>query len=665
VGRAVEELQWDLDYLLLVWEAITKAAETSAAPFLVYQESDIIIRALRDYYRPGVGEILIDDPTTFQKAQDFMQQVMPNALRKLKLYEDNLPLFNRFQIESQIETAFEREVRLPSGGSIVVDHTEALISIDVNSARATKGADIEETALMTNLEAAEEVARQLRIRDLGGLIVIDFIDMAAQRNQREIENRLREALKIDRARVQIGRISRFGLLEMSRQRLRPSLGEAHQIVCPRCTGHGTIRDIKSLGLAVLRLLEEEAMKENTKRVVAKLPVEVATYLLNEKRAWITGIEQRNQVHAVIVPEPNLETPHFQVERVRLSEAEQHESTVKSSFELIQTEETAYELDDAESKTIPEKAAVQTVRPSRPIPVVEAKPAAEVTDRPGLLRRMLKALVGTPAEPAPEETPSPKAERPRTGTASRGQGSQRRRPRRTQSARQGGPRQGGERRTKPAATSAKGPQGESETGRSGGEKTRETRKTGSDKAPETKPETRAGAEADQGEGRAQADGQKSGRSRRGRRGGRGRRRRSPESQPDTASGSAEQATAAAGASTDNDPKKDGGKGGEGSSGPSSAAASPTEAGAAQGSRSASSGESKGQPTRSDREDAPARSEGDGETRQPRAQDRSADAEGQTPASQAQDPEAGQHSEDRAGSDSGSEEGKTRSAESSHA
>jgi ribonuclease E len=260
VGRSTEELQWDLDYLLQLWQAIEKAAGERPAPFLIYQESNVIIRALRDYLRNDIGEVLIDDPGVFSEAREFMQQVMPHNLRKLKLYEDPVPLFSRYQIESQIESAFQRSVRLPAGGSIVIDHTEALVSIDINLARATKGADIEETALNTNLEAADEIARQLRLRDLGGLIVIDFIDMGPTRNQREVENRLREALKMDRARVQVGRISRFGLLEMSRQRLRPSLGESSQIVCPRCNGQGTVRGVESLALSVLRIVEEHASR---------------------------------------------------------------------------------------------------------------------------------------------------------------------------------------------------------------------------------------------------------------------------------------------------------------------------------------------------------------------------------------------------------------------
>jgi len=303
VGRSTEELQADLDYLGQVWQAIEKAAGERPAPFLIYQESNIIIRALRDYLRDDIGEVIIDNPQVFEQAREFMQQVMPQSLSKLKVYEDTIPLFSRYQIESQIETAFCREVRLPSGGSVVIDHTEALTSIDINSARATGGADIEETAFNTNKEAAEEIARQLRLRDLGGLIVIDFIDMGPNKNQRQIENTLRDATKPDRARVQFGRISRFGLLEMSRQRLRPSLGEYSHVVCPRCSGQGSIRSVESLALSLLRLLEEEAMKERTGRIVARMPVEVASFLLNEKRTGIATLEARCSVGITVVPDP--------------------------------------------------------------------------------------------------------------------------------------------------------------------------------------------------------------------------------------------------------------------------------------------------------------------------------------------------------------------------
>ncbi|MEE8343442.1 MAG: Rne/Rng family ribonuclease, partial [Gammaproteobacteria bacterium] len=332
VGRGAEELQWDLDYLVQVWDAVKKASEERAAPFLIYQESNVIIRALRDYLRTDIGEILIDDPEVFERAQDFMRQVMPHNLHKLKRYQDPVSLFTRYQIESQIELAFQRTVTLPSGGSIVIDHTEAMLSIDINSARATKGSDIEETALNTNLEAADEVARQLRVRDLGGLIVIDFIDMASNRNQREVENRLREALKVDRARVQIGRISRFGLLEMSRQRLRPSLGESSQEVCPRCNGQGTIRGVESLALSILRILEEEAMKDKTARVIARLPVEVASYLLNEKREILHTVEKRYGTAVSVIPSPALDTPNYAIQRVRSDELHGENSAV--SYELM-------------------------------------------------------------------------------------------------------------------------------------------------------------------------------------------------------------------------------------------------------------------------------------------------------------------------------------------
>jgi ribonuclease E len=316
MGRDAEELQWDLDYLLQLWKAISEAATSRSAPFLIYQESKLIIRALRDYLRNDIGEILIDHEELYADAREFVQQVMPNNLRKLKLYQDTTPLFSRFQIETQIENAFERQVRLPSGGSIVIDQTEALTSIDINSSKATKGSDIEETAFNTNCEAAVEVARQLRIRDAGGLIVIDFIDMDSPRHQREVEEKLKDALKVDRARVQVGRISRFGLLEMSRQRLRPSLGEASQIVCPRCEGHGSIRGVESLSLSALRLVEEHAMKDSTGQVLVQAPPTVANFLLNEKRRQLTEIEARHDVNVIVVADENLETPHLEIQRLR-------------------------------------------------------------------------------------------------------------------------------------------------------------------------------------------------------------------------------------------------------------------------------------------------------------------------------------------------------------
>lgn len=366
VGRSQDELQWDLDYLINLWRAIESAALGKKAPALIYQESNIIIRALRDYLRTDIGEIIIDDATLYQQGQDFVQQIMPHNLGKLKLYQDSIPLFTRFQIESQIETAYQREVTLPSGGGIVIDYTEAMVAVDVNSARSTKGSDIEETALNTNLEAADEIARQMRLRDLGGLIVIDFIDMSATRNQREVETRLREALKVDRARVQVGRISRFGLLEMSRQRLRPSLDEASHAVCPRCNGQGTIRNLESLALSVLRLIQEEAMKDKTGRVVVQLPVKVATFLLNEKREMIRSIEQRLGVNVLLIPNESLDTPHFKLSRLRMDRLSEQQQPL--SYQLAEDYEEQYE---PQPQPVPRDAgdepAVKGVVPPTPVP----------------------------------------------------------------------------------------------------------------------------------------------------------------------------------------------------------------------------------------------------------------------------------------------------------
>ena len=317
VGKAKEELQWDLDYLLALWQSITEAGAERAAPFLIYQESNVIIRTIRDYLRKDIGEVLFDTQESYDEAISFIKQVMPQYEDRIKLYDDSLPLFNRYQIENQIESAFEREVKLPSGGSVVIDPTEALISIDINSSRATRGSDIEETAHTTNLEAADEIARQLRLRDMGGLVVIDFIDMTSNRNQRDVENRMRDALEADRARVQVGRISRFGLLEMSRQRLRPSLGETSAIVCPRCSGQGTIRDVESLSLSILRILQEEANKHKSQEVRATVPLIVSSYLLNEKRQAVAEIEQQSGTKLTIVPNPELETPHYEITGVNL------------------------------------------------------------------------------------------------------------------------------------------------------------------------------------------------------------------------------------------------------------------------------------------------------------------------------------------------------------
>ncbi len=462
VGRSVEELQWDLDYLITLWDAIRKAAEQRAAPFLLYQESNVIIRALRDHFRSEIGEVIIDDTKVFEDAKGFIHQVMPHYLNRLKHYRDHVPLFNRFQIESQIESAFQREVSLPSGGSIVIDHTEALLTIDTNSARATKGSDIEETALNTNLEAADEIARQLRLRDLGGLIVIDFIDMAPSRHQREVENRLREALRLDRARVQIGRISRFGLLEMSRQRLRPSLGESSQIVCPRCSGHGRIRNVDSLALSILRLIEEEALKGKTGQVVAQAPIEVASFLLNEKRDSIKSIETRHSVQVIIAPNPHMETPHFEVRRLR---SDDRTLKNKSSYDLIVREELELPVTE-KTKTDIEIPAVTTVAPTTPAPPPSPERKFE-DEEPGIFTRIWQGIFTTkvPEETKPAEQPNrrPPPRRGRGGGRSQD-------PRRPRSARAAGKQSKNEATAKKQTTPSSPEQGE-RRGRSGGRRRR--------------------------------------------------------------------------------------------------------------------------------------------------------------------------------------------------
>ncbi len=425
LGRSSEELQWDLDYLLQLWGAIKEASGERSGPFLIYQESNVIIRAIRDYLRQDIGEVLIDSIDAQEEALNFIQQVMPQYASKVKLYQDSVPLFNRFQIESQIETAFQREVKLPSGGSIVIDPTEALVSIDINSARATKGGDIEETALQTNLEAAEEIARQLRLRDIGGLIVIDFIDMTPAKNQRAVEERVREALEADRARVQVGRISRFGLLEMSRQRLRPSLGETSGIVCPRCNGQGIIRDVESLSLAILRLIEEEALKDRTAEVRARVPFQVAAFLLNEKRNAITKIELRTRARIFILPDDHLETPHFEVQRLRDDNPELLSG--HASYEMAPEEHEEVQPVSATRTLVRQEAAVKTVSPQTPAPqqTAAAAPVVEATKpmpEPSLFQGLVKSLVGLFAGSKPEPTPVA-AEKPAT-ERSEGQGERR-------------------------------------------------------------------------------------------------------------------------------------------------------------------------------------------------------------------------------------------------
>jgi ribonuclease E len=379
IGRESQDLQWDLDYLCLLWDSIKGASETRSAPCLLLQESNVVIRAIRDYLREDIGEVLIDDKAVYEEAQSFVQHVMPQYENKIKRYDDTTPLFSRYQIEAQIETAFQREVKLPSGGSIVIDTTEALISIDINSSRSTKGTDIEDTAVNTNLEAADEIARQLRLRDIGGLIVIDFIDMTSNKNQREVENRVKDALEIDRARVQVGRISRFGLLEMSRQRLRPSLGETSGHVCPRCDGTGVVRDMRSLSLSLIRLIEEEATKDNTAQVRIIAPLEISTYLTNEKRSEIMDIETRHKTQISIIPNPNFQTPHYEVSRLRENESVADEV----SFEINYEQELAAE---ANPPIVKESAAVKSVAAKRaPVPVKVA------VKEPSLLAKLLSGI----------------------------------------------------------------------------------------------------------------------------------------------------------------------------------------------------------------------------------------------------------------------------------
>ncbi len=434
VGRDAEELQWDLDYLLQVWRSIAEAALAKPAPFLIYQESRLIVRALRDYLRADIGEILVDTEELYETAREFMQQVMPQTLRKLKHYKDDIPLFNRFQIESQIEAIYERNVRLPSGGSIVVDQTEALTAIDVNSARATKGSDIEDTAFQTNLEAAEEVARQLRLRDLGGLVVIDFIDMSSNKHQREVENRLQNALKYDRARVQLGRISRFGLMEMSRQRLRPSLGESSQIVCPRCDGQGRMRSVESLSLSIIRVAEEHAMKENTGQVLVQAPVEIANFLLNEKRSALREIERRHDAPIIIVADEQLHTPHYEVTRLR--ENELGEESGRPSYQRGTPRKLPVHALTKAQLNIPPAPAVTHVKHSQPAPVrevpepapVPAPVAAPAPAAPasGGVMGWLKRVFGGETAPAAPAQPQPRQD---SGRGNRNDRNDRNNPRR--------------------------------------------------------------------------------------------------------------------------------------------------------------------------------------------------------------------------------------------
>ena len=408
IGRTAEELQWDLSYLMQLWTAIDEAAGGNQAPLLIYLESSLVIRAIRDYFQPDIGEILIDTDEIYEQASSFMSVVMPDNMSRVKRYQDDVPLFSRFQIEHQIETAYSRTVSLPSGGAIVIDHTEALVSVDVNSARSTRGSDIEETAARTNLEAADELARQMRLRDLGGLIVIDFIDMESSKNQKDVEQRLKDALRHDRARVQMGKISRFGLLELSRQRLRPALSESSNVTCPRCNGTGHIRDTESSALQVLRIIQEEAMKENTAAIHCQVPVDVAAFLLNEKRAEVIKIESRFKVNVLLLPNKHLETPHYKLERLRHDDPRLDDP--KASYAMA--EEASKELESdtilnrkAEEAKPRQEAAVKGVRPSQPaptsVPRAERKAAGEKESSGGLIG-FIKKLFGSKEEAKPTE-----------------------------------------------------------------------------------------------------------------------------------------------------------------------------------------------------------------------------------------------------------------------
>jgi ribonuclease E len=486
IGRDATELQWDLSYLMQLWKAIDEAAKGNSAPLLIYLESSLVIRAIRDYFQPDIGEILIDTDDIYEQAAAFMSVVMPDNLPRVKRYQDDVPLFSRFQIEHQIETAYSRTVPLPSGGAIVIDHTEALVSVDVNSARATRGSDIEETATRTNLEAADEIARQARLRDLGGLIVIDFIDMESSKAQKDVENRLRDALRHDRARVQMGKISKFGLMEMSRQRLRPALSEGSHVTCPRCNGTGHIRDTESSALQVLRIIQEEAMKENTAAIHTQVPVEVAAFLLNEKRAEVIKIETRFKVNVLMVPNKHLETPHYKLERLRHDDPRLDDQ--KASY--VMAEEAARELEtdttvskkDADVKVRPE-AAVKGITPTQPAPVSQPRPARTekvATESSGGFFGFIKKLFSS--SPAAEEKPAPSNNRGRN-QGRNGNGGDRNRGRNRRGERHG------ERTERPATNAAEGVTAEGNNTRNGNRNNRNGNRTqGNQNGP--KPERQA-------------------------------------------------------------------------------------------------------------------------------------------------------------------------------
>ena len=418
IGRSAEELEWDLNYLKQLWQAIEEAGKAHHDPYLLFMESSLLIRAIRDYFRPDIGEILVDNQEVYDQVAEFMSYVMPSNVGRLKLYQDHTPLFSRFQIEHQIESAFSRSVSLPSGGAIVIDHTEALVSIDVNSARATRGSDIEDTAFKTNMEAAEEVARQMRLRDLGGLVVIDFIDMENPKHQRDVENVLRDALKKDRARVQMGKLSRFGLLELSRQRLKPALGESSHVACPRCAGTGVIRGIESTALHVLRIIQEEAMKDNTGEVHAQVPVDVATFLLNEKRAELFAMEERLDVNVVLIPNIHLENPHYEINRIRIDDVEEDGEPSYKRVAEPEEDESAKPFGSEKAKAARPEPAVKGVRHTQPAPTVAPEKKASWWDS---FKAWLKRIFG--GEPAPAAVAQEPAEK-RTAN-NRGQNGNRR------------------------------------------------------------------------------------------------------------------------------------------------------------------------------------------------------------------------------------------------
>ncbi|WP_423062289.1 Rne/Rng family ribonuclease [Candidiatus Paracoxiella cheracis] len=405
VGKSPEELKWDLDVLLRYWEAIKQAAVAKPGPYLIHQESDVIIRAIRDYLRQDIEEIIVDEPQAYERARHYINQVRPNFADRLKLYRDKLPLFSRFQIEQQIENAYQREVRLPSGGSVVIDHSEALVAIDINSARATRGGNIEETALQTNLEAAEEIARQLRIRDIGGLVVIDFIDMTPMRNQREVENCLRNALRQDRARIQIGRISRFGLLEMSRQRLRTSLTKSSQIPCPRCNGQGSIRSIESLGLSIIHLIQEQAAKAKNLHFQVQLPVDAATYLINEKRDLLKEIESHCQVKITIIPNQYLESPQYQFKQIKIDPSNLEHSKGTPSYKLAKSLKT-----ESTKKQITKAPVVEPII-QQFLTTTPPSPAPRKQANVGLFKRLMSKMFGNEGQVPTPATSKSVAKRP--------------------------------------------------------------------------------------------------------------------------------------------------------------------------------------------------------------------------------------------------------------